>query len=152
MAVQESGGAVPASVGAGKEVHKIAAKEYKKLGLLDYSMDEEGGNTAGEEDENLLNVEDGHEMDVDNPKVAPGVEKQAGDDNAQQGGKEKQGVSLTVEEKLEREMRRRRRAEKKKEELERKQILLDNARAAKQQGREAGGRAKVITGTTRSAA
>jgi hypothetical protein len=144
MAVQESGGVVSASVGTGKrkeEEYKIAAKEYEKLGLLDYSMDEEGGNSAGEEDENLLNVEDGQEMDVDNPGAAPGGEKQAGE--TQQGGKEKLVVPLTAEEKLEREMRRKRRAEKKKEELERKQILLDKAREAKQQGREAGGRAKV---------
>jgi hypothetical protein len=143
MVVQGSGGFGPGSVGAGKEDYKVAAKEYEKLGLLDYSMDEEGGNTAGEEDENLLNEEEGHEMDVDNPKAAPGGAEHAVEGNAQQGGKEKQGVFLTVEEKFEREMRRRRRAEKKKEEMERKQILLENAKAAKQQGREAGGRAKV---------
>jgi hypothetical protein len=104
-------------------------------------MDEEGGNSAGEEDENLLNVEEGQEMDVDNPGAAPGGEKQVG--GTQQGGKEKLGVPLTDEERLEREMRRKRRAEKKKEELERKRILLEKAREAKQQGREAGGRAKV---------
>jgi hypothetical protein len=52
-------------------------------------------------------------------------------------------VPLTAEEKLEREMRRKRKADKKREELERKRILLEKAREAKQQGREAGGRAKV---------
>jgi hypothetical protein len=98
MAVQESGGDVSARVGTGRskeEEYKIAAKEYEKLGLLDYSMDEEGGNTAGEEDENLLNVEEGHEMDVDNPGAAPGGEKQVG--VTQQGEKEKLGVPLTAE-------------------------------------------------------
>jgi len=72
---QESGGVVSVSVGTGKrkeEEYKIAAKEYEKLGLLDYSMDEEGSKSAGEEDESLLNVEDGQEMDVDNTGAAPG--------------------------------------------------------------------------------
>jgi hypothetical protein len=44
---RSQGGVGPASVGAGKGDYKIAAKEYEKLELLDYSMDEEGGNTAG---------------------------------------------------------------------------------------------------------
>jgi hypothetical protein len=80
-------------------------------------MDEEGGNTAGEEDENLLNEEEGQEMDVDNPKAALGGEENIVEGNVQKGGKEKQGVFLTEEEQLEREMRKRRRAEKKREEM-----------------------------------
>jgi hypothetical protein len=75
LAGQESGGVVSVSTGTGKrkeEDLKIAAKEYEKLGLLDYSMDEEGSKSAGEEDESLLNVEDGQEMDVDNPGAATG--------------------------------------------------------------------------------
>ncbi len=114
MAGQESGGVVSVSAGTEKrkeEVLKIAAKEYEKLGLLDYSMDEEGSKSAGEEDESLLNVEDGQEMDVDNPGAAAGGGKQDGETG--QGGKEKPVVPLTAEEKLERELRRKKRVEKK---------------------------------------
>jgi hypothetical protein len=56
---------------------------------------------------------------------------------------EKPVVPLTAEEKLERELRRKKRLEKKREEMEKKRILLEKAKEAKQQGREAGGRAKV---------
>ncbi len=45
--------------------YKEAAADYEQKGLLDYSMDEDGGGEGGEPDENLLNVDEVVEMDTE---------------------------------------------------------------------------------------
>jgi hypothetical protein len=141
------GGAV-LSKGDKKESYKAAAQEYEQQGLLDYSMEEEGEEVVGEEDEKLLEVEevmDTEPVRVDHKggEVAQGVPVQVVAAGEQQGGGVGESVFITQEELMDREMRRLAREEKCKQAAEVRLARIESAKEAKQLGRELAGKAKI---------
>jgi hypothetical protein len=127
--------------------YKEAAADYEQKGLLDYSMDEDGGGEGGEPDENLLNVDEEVEMDTDPVGTDPAAaaKQVSGAEQVTVGVQAKAdgSVFITQEELMDKEMRRMLREEKKKQAAAAKLSRLESAKEAKQLGRELAGKAKI---------